>query len=306
MQINKTEVLIIIPAEISDRIELDLDVEYTVDEKHLLDYKIYIEHLEKYEFKYATYSSMPKNQMINYVNEIVNDWPNISYIVYIVTDFMTYNKKYIPIGNSGKYEFISELNKHNIPLMPLIMHRDDIFDNELSIRGNYKESLELITSIPKVLYTNGNLILPEKEIWFMDVENELTKYLSRNVNKLYSFSSREFERLIASILVSYGFEVELTPETRDGGFDILAIRNDKITGNETILIECKKYAPNNKVGIGVVQRLIGAVNQFNANKGILVTTSMFTKDASKSAELSANKVILKDLNNIADWIKNIK
>ncbi|MFA6195312.1 MAG: restriction endonuclease [Sulfurimonas sp.] len=305
---QKTEVLIITPGTVSDRLGLDLDIHYTIDKKYISSYQTYIDAIEKYEFRYASYTSTTKNKMLDYVNEIIHDWPNISYAVYMTPDTleeMFYHHNTLGTllsGNVGIQEFINELYKYGIPAMPLKMTFE--FE-ELSIRDNYKDSIELITSIPKVLYLDGRLLLPTEMIWLMENEAELTKYLAGNPNKMHNMTPREYERLVASVFTTYGFEVELTPQTRDGGFDILAIRNDKLIGEERILIECKRYSKENKVGLGVVQRLVGAVNQYGANKGIIATTSTFTKDAINTAISTSNKVSLKDFQDISDWIKDI-
>jgi restriction endonuclease Mrr len=47
------------------------------------------------------------------------------------------------------------------------------------------------------------------------------------------------------------------------------------------LIECKKYSPENHVGIDVVQRLLGAIYQYDATQGVVTTTSALTRDAIK-------------------------
>lgn len=54
---------------------------------------------------------------------------------------------------------------------------------------------------------------------------------------LYSLEARRFEEVIAELLYNKGFEVELTKQTRDNGYDILALRN--INGFPLkFLVEC--------------------------------------------------------------------
>ncbi|MFH0714581.1 MAG: restriction endonuclease [Candidatus Diapherotrites archaeon] len=78
-----------------------------------------------------------------------------------------------------------------------------------------------------------------------------------------------------------GYETKLTPKTNDFGVDVLAIKKD-----ERIAIQVKKYSQGNNVGNDIVQKLLGAMQQKNtkANKGIIVTTSDFTKSARIQAE----------------------
>ena len=59
---------------------------------------------------------------------------------------------------------------------------------------------------------------------------------------------RQFEELICEILAGFGWEVQLTPATRDGGYDMFAISQDLVAGVQTSwIIECKKYSAEKKV-----------------------------------------------------------
>lgn len=99
----------------------------------------------------------------------------------------------------------------------------------------------------------------------------------------------------------FGFEIELTPATRDGGRDILAyIRNSVCTF--LTFIECKRYAPNRPVGIEIVQRLYGVQQSHQANKSMIVTTSYFTKPAQEERRRYETLMELKDYNEIKLWL----
>jgi restriction system protein len=109
-------------------------------------------------------------------------------------------------------------------------------------------------------------------IHVLDVEREMFSYFARHPDQMRLIPPRKFEELVAAIFRNNGFDVTLTPETRDGGIDIFAVQKNVFGGDLLHLIECKRYAANNKVGIGVVQRLAGIVDQYRANRGIIVTT----------------------------------
>lgn len=137
---------------------------------------------------------------------------------------------------------------------------------------------------------------------FSDVEREVLAYFGRHPELLHSLPPRKFEELIASVFRQNGFSVELTPETRDGGIDIIAIQKSELTGGSLLLIECKRYLPHNTVGIGIVQRLLGAVEQHKATKGIVVTTSSFTKDAMLVAESAHHRLVLNEYSKLTSWL----
>ena len=137
---------------------------------------------------------------------------------------------------------------------------------------------------------------------FTSIEREVLAYFGRHPELLHSLPPRKFEELVASVFRQSGFEVELTPESRDGGIDIIAVQRDGFAGSSLHLIECKRYLPHNTVGIGVVQRLLGVVEQHRATKGIVVTTSSFTCDAMVVAESARHRLVLNEYSKVAAWL----
>ncbi|WPD23100.1 MAG: pentapeptide repeat-containing protein [Candidatus Electrothrix scaldis] len=59
------------------------------------------------------------------------------------------------------------------------------------------------------------------------INAEIIKQLAHSPTDLYTLSPRGFEELIAEVLSSYGWEVVLTPATKDGGYDLFAITKNK-------------------------------------------------------------------------------
>jgi hypothetical protein len=96
-------------------------------------------------------------------------------------------------------------------------------------------------------------------------------------------SGHQFEVLVEKLIEKMGFIVEERKKTVDGGIDILAKSYEPILGG-TYVIQCKRYTK--KVGQPVLRDLYGVVHSKNANKGILITNSTFTK---KAIEFARNK-----------------
>lgn len=104
------------------------------------------------------------------------------------------------------------------------------------------------------------------------------RHFRQDPDRLFRLPPRQFEELIAELLQGFGFAVELTQATRDGGRDIIAVAHNP--ARLKYLIECKRYAKTRRVGIAPVQRLHGVARAEGATKGILVTTAKgFTKPA---------------------------
>lgn len=140
------------------------------------------------------------------------------------------------------------------------------------------------------IISESELIIPEKKIDVpirvkiqsdVSIINEqLMKYIAENPAYMYKLTSREFEKMIAKLFSKMGYSVDLTKQTRDGGKDIYIAKKTEI-GAFLFLVECKKYAPDNPVGIDIIRNLYGVMNmeEKKPTGGIIATTSFFTKDA---------------------------
>jgi DNA polymerase III epsilon subunit len=148
-------------------------------------------------------------------------------------------------------------------------------------------------------------ISSKKAIWTPDMEKELFAYLRRYPASLRELTPRRFEELIAAIFRNNGFSVELTPQSRDGGVDIIAVQHSALAGDLIHFIECKRYQASRKVGIGVVQRLLGTVAQRHATKGIVVTTSSFSRDAIQAAADTRHVMTLNDYETVVGWLRSL-
>jgi restriction endonuclease Mrr len=135
---------------------------------------------------------------------------------------------------------------------------------------------------------------------------ELISALKDSPYLLRELTSRKFEEVVAEVFRAKGFVVNLTMKTRDGGKDIIAIHTDGLGIQSKYFIECKHYAEDNKIGVGIVRALHGVMNTKDGpNKTILVTTSTFTSDAKKFVETEiASKwdMTLADYDEILKWL----
>lgn len=162
---------------------------------------------------------------------------------------------------------------------------------DLMQTGEFKEEL----------YEDVDSSLAIKNIVITDINEEVKRYFKTNPEKLHELSPRKFEELVASILEDMGLTVELTKATRDGGSDIIAQIKNSLT-SLLILVECKKYAPDNKVDVSIVRSVAGVHMLREPAKSIIVTTSSFTKDARLEASQFKGKIDLKDYNDLKEWL----
>jgi HJR/Mrr/RecB family endonuclease len=135
-----------------------------------------------------------------------------------------------------------------------------------------------------------------------DLDDLLIKELAREPSALYKLDPRKFEEIIARITERNGYNVALTQFSRDGGRDIVARKSDW-TGKELLLIECKRYAIDNRVQVGIVRSLFGVVEDEQATRGLIVTTSSFTKGAIQFADRHVHKLALNDYSKLVEQLR---
>lgn len=117
---------------------------------------------------------------------------------------------------------------------------------------------------------------------------------------LFKISPRQFEEVIAEMLAADSFKVRLTSQTKDDGYDIEAIKN--ICGFDVrFLVECKRNFEN-PVGINVVRSFNDVLMRERANKGVIITTSHFTKGAWKRKHEMGHLLDLKQRDDFFVWV----
>jgi len=90
-----------------------------------------------------------------------------------------------------------------------------------------------------------------------------------------------FERVVIDLLVAMGYggshedAAQVVGQSGDGGIDGI-IKEDRL-GFESIYVQAKRW--EGTVGRPVIQQFVGALHERKARKGVVITTSSFTKDA---------------------------
>lgn len=205
--------------------------------------------------------------------------------------------------NQGILKVLSEFQKNYQPLQ-LNIPRIEITNFPTTQIAEIAKRLQ--ASIPDLSAFEYNFDdfqeedVEEKElIQVIDNTKHLIKNIYEDHNLLHVVDPRKFEEIIAELLYHKGFEVNLTKQTRDGGYDILALK--KIGGFPIkFLVECKRYKKN--IGIDIIRSFCDVIQHEQANKGIIFTTSYFSKDSQNRKNEMGTILDLRNREDIIDWI----
>lgn len=133
------------------------------------------------------------------------------------------------------------------------------------------------------------------------VSADLIDFFAKHPEEMKVMPHRRFEELIAEIWRRFGYEVELTKRTRDGGTDVVAIKNSEI--QTRFLIQCKRLAPGSKVTVEPVRELLGVKQDIGGSKAVMATTVYFTRDAQMFIDRNRWELEGKDYDGVVGWLR---
>lgn len=100
--------------------------------------------------------------------------------------------------------------------------------------------------------------------------------LNKKIDELLELTPREFEEYVGTLYKKIGFYSEVTQYSNDKGVDVILFKD-----SAKYVIQCKRY--RGTVGSPDIQKFIGAIEHAKADKGIFVTTGVFSSEAEKMA-----------------------
>jgi restriction system protein len=122
------------------------------------------------------------------------------------------------------------------------------------------------------------------------------------LSRLRACSPSFFESVVVRLLMAMGYggvagHGTVTGKSGDGGIDGV-IKQDKL-GLDVVCIQAKRW--DGAVGRPVVQGFVGSMDYIRARKGVIMTTSTFTKDALDFVDrIEGKKVVLIDGDRLAE------
>jgi len=159
---------------------------------------------------------------------------------------------------------------------------------------------EEIADARELLQRAGGLVVQAD---LSEINDELVKYLAEHPEMMHHMNPVKFEELIAALMRAKGYDPMLTKKTGDGGIDIKLFQKSAV-GTLLTLVQCKRYAPSNKVTVEAVRQLYGVVEADKATTGLIVTTSTFTKPAQTFQQTIRFRMALADMGELKEWLRN--
>ena len=239
---------------------------------------------ERFVEDLKSFSKIPPEYLVDFLIVTSSGYP-IAWKLGSETSFPTQDIGWITgIKESNKSDYIKIVNEfiqNYYPEIkePVFVALQDYFDRK------FEKKIELI--------------VPD----FNVINDELVKYLAKNPEYLPHLHWRKFEELVCLLFKNIGYETFLGPGRGDMGVDLRLIKKTDI-GELLVLVQAKKYAPENRISLAPVQALYGAVNKEEASKGILVSTSEFEPVAKRFANSSLYRIELAGPDTIRKWLES--
>lgn len=131
---------------------------------------------------------------------------------------------------------------------------------------------------------------------------DVLQKVQRRLIQLDDLSWREFEHLIARMLEVDGYDVELMQGSKDGGVDVIAVKEIDGIGLLKSVWQAKKHRIDRKVNLSVVRELADTRQEHSASKGIIVTTSFLTRDALARVQRDRYLLSKMDRDDLNAWL----
>lgn len=181
------------------------------------------------------------------------------------------------LGTAGVTAIIEALLKNNEVTDPLT----NVLISLMRLEQKRRASKELLRALREETTVPKRQELPEND-------QEL-------IEAMRAMPPTDFERHVMSLFEADGCPAAVTQQSNDFGVDGFVTYPDGI-----VVVQCKRHRPENPVGRPTVQQFKGVIEEQNAVRGYIVTTSRFTQEALTSAEKSG-RVVLIDFTRLIEW-----
>ncbi|MGL1892178.1 MAG: restriction endonuclease [Spirochaetaceae bacterium] len=265
--------------------------------------------------KKKIYISMSTNHL-EYMYDLKSELDNFNYDI-------NYNNQ-IDSNISTENNTIENINQSDI-VIAFLYENDPNVIFEIGYALGKNKVILLVTDYHEKLIPNLRLInLIESEYLNYDVKSKIINFIENihikknetkskmlnnykdyflnyynNINLIDDLNGREFEGIIYRIFQQKYQNILRSSGIDNYGYDFL-LHNYK--SYYKTLVEVKKYSINNKVSISQLQKFLGALYSNNADCGLFVSYSGFTRTAIDFAEKVKPSIELIDMEKLVSMI----
>ncbi|WP_062288317.1 restriction endonuclease [Nostoc piscinale] len=111
-----------------------------------------------------------------------------------------------------------------------------------------------------------------------NLSKQLARLIANDPRGLEDIEWRDMERMLAAVFQGLGFDVTLTPSSKDGGKDLVLeciVKGDKCS----YLVEVKHWRSGQRVGKRYISNFINVVARENRDGGLYLATYGYSSDA---------------------------
>jgi HJR/Mrr/RecB family endonuclease len=211
------------------------------------------------------------------------------------------------INNNSIRQYLHNAETQNCPRQVIVTNA--IIDQ--NVRGQILRAVSTKIELVDLLFLKHWLSkietsidkIDEVSIIFKAVNDQIAKLIAENPNKLLELEWRDTERLVADVLSEFGFEVKLTPASKDGGKDIILECFNK-QSRKSYIVEIKHWRSGQRVGSSLIKDFINVIINEKRDKGLYISSFGYTDNAFESlTEIDRQLVKFSDRNKIVGLCK---
>lgn len=155
---------------------------------------------------------------------------------------------------------------------------------------------EIVMELNKRIYLSHPAL--KERICYSDYKENIMRAIE-DKEFLDSMNYRDFEKIIYEYLKAQNIPVIYQGQARDTGYDFqIPERN--------CVVEVKKYNRNGKISLSVIRAFIGTMIENDADKGIIISSTEFTKSAINFVQNLEQHIVLLSLQDLIKFDGNFE
>lgn len=161
-----------------------------------------------------------------------------------------------------------------------------------------------LTDIARGYQFRGKITDPSLITAVKEIDGEYLSFLAKHPDTIDLIAWEAFEKICSEIFRSFGFETQHIGKEWGMSADLLVLNKSRGESNQQYIVECKRYQKDRRVGIDIVNGVLGSKVRKNADAAFLVTTSSFTSTVEKErSNLETLGLFLRDGQQLIEWLE---